>query len=422
MSYPIVISGKNDVTNTFLDITFQNKPEYFNGSVVVSDLQTEATYNTIATPTAILNPSPTVEDFKQRLLSDPVLSNKYKHIIESNDITDTPPNISVVLSNVKVDFYDYENGQRGALQLSINREIQVWAVMGLNGSHIALSSLTDQVIGGAPLGNKILQKVLTNYVLPSLKGQIENIQLPQLQDILGTDLNASIANFNIVNQQFSIDASVAGFHFADQSNKVKNVDDVSSGDIYGVIDGAIVNQIMKTKIPSITKPFNKSSSTAGFGAGIKGSMTFSNPSFSISGGQATATGNLSLSAQAGIKTLWWNWVPLPVPDTVVTIKVALKTSSTEASVEITGIDSIHVNIGNWPSILKPIESAIESLLDAIVSIFQGAISSAVSGISINLFSLPSTIPGTDIPAKLTFPSGGLSFNGSNVDATINVSM
>jgi hypothetical protein len=106
----------------------------------------------------------------------------------------------------------------------------------------------------------------------------------------------------------------------------------------------------------------------------------------------------------------------------VTIKVALKTSSTEASVEITGIDSIHVNIGNWPSILKPIESAIESLLDAIVSIFQGAISSAVSGISINLFSLPSTIPGTDIPAKLTFPSGGLSFNGSNVDATINVSM
>jgi hypothetical protein len=103
-----------------------------------------------------------------------------------------------------------------------------------------------------------------------------------------------------------------------------------------------------------------------------------------------------------------------------TVTLQLVTSGNQASLQLTGVQNISVNLGDWPGVLEPVESAIEGILNSVVSLFQGQVSSAVSGISVNLFTLPSTLPGTSLPAQLAFAPNGLNVTGGAVQALIQV--
>ena len=111
---------------------------------------------------------------------------------------------------------------------------------------------------------------------------------------------------------------------------------------------------------------------------------------------------------------------MSVPDSIAIVDFELETNGPGATLHLTGVEAISVTLGNWPTIFKPVENEIEALLDVVVNAFDGQISQAVNQVHVPLFSLPQSIPGTNIPANLSFAPSGLGFYEGSVQALILV--
>ena len=132
------------------------------------------------------------------------------------------------------------------------------------------------------------------------------------------------------------------------------------------------------------------------GAGIRATATLRFPTIALDGGSASVVAPLSFSVAGGIKTGFWTWVGIPVPDATAAIYVTPYTDAAkrEAGVRVTGLQRITVNI-NWPLILKPVGDTLAGFLTALLDLLHGTLSSALVGTQFEVFSFPAEWPRID---------------------------
>jgi|GEM_PF-5300960 len=418
-NYPVYAWGGSPVLNETFALYYQKDPTFLNQSQVVSELNAEFVGVCEEAPTVQLNPQTAAEVIEMFNKAYALGSTNAAFANVEKTLAD-PPNISLTMEKMKISIYDYESGTRGKLLGEDTFKIITYGIFAVDGSKLILNSLSSVVSGGTGGDSPLMQKVVNGYVLPAVTKRYSGITLPQFQNLFGSDLNASIASVAVSNQQFDVYANIAPTTFASQSLDSEITAEDADSIINAYVSGEAVQLIASKVMKPMSSPFSKESGGSFGGAGIKGTIYMGQPGISINGSSASASAPISISMEGGVKAFWnWVWVPLPVPDTNVVIDISLTDDGTNAYIEITGVQSIHVDLGDWPSVLKPVESAIEGLLDAVVGLFRGTISNAVSGTKLGLFSLPDVIPGMDVPADLTFNS--LGFANSGVQTAIEIS-
>jgi hypothetical protein len=175
-------------------------------------------------------------------------------------------------------------------------------------------------------------------------------------------------------------------------------------------------------VDPLSHTFNESGSKGPFGAGIKGTIKASTPMLEIKNGSAKASTTITFSSlKAGIKIpiKGWTWVDLPKPTVKLVVTHKLTSVQNKGVVELTGVDKLTVSF-NWPTVLKPVGTVLQTLLNGVLSLFKGLISQAVRGKKLQVFELPSKIPGTNIGATLSLVAGGFGYVKSSLRAIIRV--
>jgi hypothetical protein len=401
MSQPMTGYAGNDILNMALRLVYQREPQRFRGSGSVAAQGLQYTYQVTAAPTAVLGPG---------------ASGAPAH------------NLQFRMSAVRVVVTRTSDGRT---LYDVTYPMTAYVMLGLSGGRVSISSLSITVSGG---GDAVLQQVINSFVVPSLRTSLNSIALPQAANIFGTGLSASVQAANVVpagggQHALRVGAAFAGrtgIGAADAPGPADlarlNGGSATNAAMLGLVSAGAVNALVSTAVGPITDTFDKRASKLGFGAGIKGTIRASTPVIAISRGLGSAKTKVSISLEAGIRVplKGWTWVKVPVPDANVVVDMRLMTPNTRTgAVELTGVQSIKVNI-NWPSVLRPVGDLLEGLINGVLTLFRGKISAAVRGKRFNLFELPTTIPGTGIPATLSFAAGGLSFFGGSVRGLITV--
>jgi hypothetical protein len=277
----------------------------------------------------------------------------------------------------------------------------------------------------------LVTAVLNTQVMPKISGALANIPVPQLTNLFGTSLSASLRSGLVINgPALEVGARITGktrIAAADAPSpaNITSLNNSAATDamVIGMVSSSATNVLLKAILPPLSYAFDERASKAGFGAGIKGTIKATTPTLTVNGGNGKITTTVSFSGfKAGIDTpvSQWKWVSLSIPKATVVIKHTLKATDHMGVITLTEVESIKTAL-SWPSILKPVENLVEKLLDGILSLFRGRISNAVKNKSFRLFELPSTIPGTNLAAQLSFnASNGLGYYKSSVQALVRV--
>jgi hypothetical protein len=429
MGYPLYAYGDSNLLTLYFDLFYQSEPKFFNISQVIPVLEAKFSSLAGAAPSVQLNPiSP--QEFADMYNQSNALAADHPHFLKFSTDQRAPHNFSLTFDAVKIEIYDYKNGQQGSLIVSETFQITVYGLFSIYNEKLSMSGLTSKVTGGSGGDKPLVKKILDGYLLPGFAKRVQAVELPQFQDIFGTQLRAEIANVRIVEDLFyiylTIDRSSAaeidlgkGFDTEAQQLEKSSVD---SAVLTAAVTSGAVNTVVNALYSPITHSFKEKKSGSFGGAGVKGSFTMGKPFITIIGSSASASARVYMDVKGGIKLFWdWTWVSLPVPTSIVNISLSLTQSADRKTgfIRLTGVNDIKVNIGGWPSILKPIRKIIDDLLNRIANSFKGIINRALSGTQIELFTLPGEIPGTNIKANLSFDR--LAFMNSGVQALTRIS-
>jgi hypothetical protein len=257
--------------------------------------------------------------------------------------------------------------------------------------------------------------------------------LPQVQNIFDTKLSGGVGAGTVIPDSRG-DALLQAGAIVAGAWSLSSADDPSeatlealaassngSAAILGMISSDTINFVLPKLIGPQSMSFDKESTSAVAGVGARGTLYITSPAISVINGSASVTANVSTTLEVGMEVLgYWTWSPMAVPDSVATVDFELETDGQSATLHLTGVESISVTLGNWPSGFQAVENAIEELLDVVVNAFDDQISGALSQVHVPLFDLPQSIPGTNIPANLSFASNGLGFYQESVQALITV--
>lgn len=406
LSYPLLAYGGGDLAALFLNLFYQSNQNYFQGTGNVTEASMQYNYQATAAPTATLGPQGGT----------------------------TPHNVTINFSAIALQVYQLSNGQRGSEIINTTLPFTAYGTLGVTHGILSFTSLTV-VVDSSNFGDKIIQKMVTDYVLPSMQKLLESVTLPQLQNLFGSGISGGVEAVAIIpapNNDYvaQIGAVLSGggnpgnadsVSFNDLAVLNNNNADGKSATIMALVSQGTVNMLIANLLKPLKDPFDKRSKSHGWGAGARGTLYFNTPQIHVSGGRATASGRVSISLQIGVEGFGhWTWSSISVPDVNAVVDFVFESKDgINARLQLTGVESLKVDLGHWPKIFDPVKKTIEDILDAIIKDFQGLISKAVRGVNIKLFSLPDEIPGTNIKAQLSFASGGLGFYGSSVRAVIN---
>ncbi len=281
---------------------------------------------------------------------------------------------------------------------------------------------------------QIVVNIINSQVIPPLTATLLSIPLPQLSSFFGTGLSASISSGQVINGPAieigsrivgRIGVAVANVPPLAELQALNNGANANTATSIALVSDEAVNILIRNIFTDRSLNFDERGSKAGFGAGIKGRVHATTPRLQIVGGIATITTTISLShLEGGIRVpIWgWSWVDLPTPPNVtVQVNHTLSTSGNRAIITITGIDRISVNL-NFPSILSPVESVLESLINAVLRSFRGLLGDAIEGTRFEIFRLPSNILGNNLNVNLSFEQGGLRYFQHSIKAIFRVSI
>jgi hypothetical protein len=272
--------------------------------------------------------------------------------------------------------------------------------------------------------------VINSQVLPKIKQALDAIQLPQLNKIFGSSLSAKLQSGKVIGgPAFETGIRMSGKSGIKAANALPadliaalNSGSASNALVAGLVSGSAVNALMKELLGKLQESFNESAGKKGFYAGIKGTVHATTPVLNIENGVCRASTTLSFSGlKGGVKVplIKWKWIKLPSPKLDVVVVNALSAKGNKGILELKGVSSIKVDF-DWPKILKPVEKLAEKLVSKVLSRFKGKINNLVKGKKFELFSLPATIPGTNLGAKLSFDKNGLSYYKSSVRGLVRV--
>lgn len=303
----------------------------------------------------------------------------------------------------------------GRVAISQNR-------LSLTGMAVTTTStdLIDQLVVG----------IIDAQIIPKLSVALANIPIPQLTNIFGSSLSASLHTGTVISgPALEVGARITGKSgiAAADAPTVETITALNNGTaanalVVAMVSSSALNVLLKAVLPPLTSAFDERATGGGFGAGIKGTIKATTPVLTVTGGNGKITTTISFAGlKGGIDTPFtqWKWVALSAPTATVVIKHTLSAVGQVGVIKLTSVDQINVSL-NWPSILKPVEALAEKLLDSILSLFHDKISQAVRGKKFDLFELPATIPGTSLAATLRFDTNGLGYFKSSVRALIRI--
>jgi hypothetical protein len=347
--------------------------------------------------------------YSYEVLSAPVIT-----LIPNNNIK----NLNIAL-NVKIKVMQIPFDQNIPMQASARLALQN-NILSITNLSLTADNPADQLIVG----------IINTIVIPNLAASLASIPVPLLTGIFGPTLSAQITGLTILNNPaLEVRGKIAGTNInqiADTPTAANlnalNAGNHQSAKIIGVVVESAVNHLIKTLLPLLSHTFDKRASKIGFGAGIKGTIKASKPEMDISNGVGIAKTTITFSGlKGGIDTPLskWKWINLPSPAVTVTVKHLLKSTGNTGIIEIRGIDSFSVNFA-FPIILKPVELLLEGLFKGIFLIFKGIINNAIAGRKIEIFKLPTKVPGTNFNASLSFAPNGLSYQGKSVQGIVQV--
>lgn len=384
--------GGNNVINMVLKKYHTAKPNDFKGSGTTSGYK--YSYNVLNKPIATLKPA-------------------------------SVSNIEIRMGRVHIALIPV-SGQGPSLDKDL--AMKASGKIGISSGILSVISIKAE-IENPNLIEAILQGVINSQVIPKIQDTLKKVPLPQLQNLFGTGLSAQVRTGSVITgPAFEIGARIAGKAGIAAADKPASSDlttlnngSDNNASIIGVVSAGAVNYLIGKLIPPLSKNFNERGSKIGFGAGVKGTIKASTPVLKISAGNCTAYTTVSITLKAGIKVpiKGWTWVKIPVPNVKTGITNTLNTQGNKGVVTLTGVNSIKVSF-SWPSVLKPVESIVKSLLNGVLSLFKGTISKAVKGKKFEIFQLPTKIPGTNLSTSVSFLSNGLSYYKSSIKAIVRL--
>ena len=336
-------------------------------------------------------------------------------------------NVKITLSNVTIKVQD----RKGKIPtFERNVPMTVYGIVGITNGVLSFTSLTVEANNTNGI-DALIVGIINGQIIPRIQSALSGITLPQMQNIFGSSLSAAVQSGTVVSgPAIEINATINGAGTLRNANTpaaatITSLNNGSSSNakIIGMVHQDALNVLIPRLIPVLSSTFSKTASAPfGFAAGISGTVSASTPVISINNGAGSASTRVSISNfRAGVKDpiSGWHWVPIPVPSVDVVVTNSLSTQGNKGILTLTGVGNLSVVL-NWPTILGPVQAVVTSLLNAVLNLFKGQISNAVSGKKFTLFELPARIPGTTLPATLGFPASGLSYVGKSVQAIIRV--
>lgn len=317
----------------------------------------------------------------------------------------------------------------GGLNFNSNVPMLATATLAVSQGIVSLTNLRVSTASTNPI-DRVVVGIINTQVIPQVAAALAGIPVPQLTNLFGSSLSANLRTGRVIaGPALEMGARLSGTSGigAADAPAAATLSSLNSGSATNALAAALVssgavNVLIKALIPPLSEAFDKRGSKAGFGAGIKGTIKASTPVLAISGGSGKATTTISFSGLKGgirVPIKGWTWVSLPSPSPKVVVTNALSVSGRSGILTLTGVSSITVSF-SWPSVLKPVGSVLKSLINGILSLFRNRISNAVKGKKFTLFTLPTTIPGTNLGATLSFASGGLAYFKGSVQALVRI--
>jgi hypothetical protein len=317
----------------------------------------------------------------------------------------------------------------GGLNFNANVPMLATATLAVSQGIISLTNLKVTTTSANPIDRAIVA-IINTQIIPQISAVLAGIPVPQLTNLFGSGLSASLRTARVIaGPALELGAGITGRSGigAADAPAAATLASLNNGSATNALAAALVssgavNVLIKALIPPLSESFDNRGSKAGFGAGIKGTIKATTPVLAISGGSGEATTTISFSGLKGgirIPVKGWTWVSLPSPSPKVVVTNTLSVSGRSGILTLTGVSSITVSL-NWPSVLKPVGDVLKTLLNGILSLFRGKISNAVKGKKFTLFTLPTTIPGTNLAASLSFAQGGLGYMKGSVQALVRM--
>lgn len=384
--YPIYVVSDDHFLTQFLRWVYQSEPDYFNYSKVIGWLREEYTVNVKQPPTLKLSPPLTAE---------------------------TPSaNVLIQLSAVEIGNYNYDRGQQGATIDSATFDIGLSGTLEVVDSQLTLGQLKAKVTGGNWLDTSILSSIL-KYVLPELEKRVQAIPLPQLQQVVGTSLTTSLNDIKIEGNCLHVGADVRETVTSVVADRGGSSDgrltlpqgDETTGYLAIAAHEQVVNRLIDTMLPRLQKQFEEVDGDDFNAIGIKAQVDLTLPTVTLNEQSISGTITIATQLQGGLKLMGeWTWMDIPVATSQASLvaDIAKSPDGTTVLLRFRQLKNIALALPLLPPLLESAREPLAQLLNAVASAFKDDISAALKTVEIPLFTLPATVPGTDIPADLQF--------------------
>ncbi len=282
-----------------------------------------------------------------------------------------------------------------------------------------------QVTMNAGILSALAQQAMDQGVLPGVRAALRSVPIPQLNDAFGDGLDARVREGEVVaGPVLRIGARMGtrGMPDADDlpmADRPALVDDgAPSARMAAMVCAAAVNALLDEHTPRLRHTERRILANA---AGVRASFSATTPTLRIVNGAGTATTRISTTLSAGINIPFfgWRWGSVAVPDVVVAVAHTLVAAGSNADVRLGQVSAINVVL-DLPGWLGPVAGAIRGAVNGIANAFRGVINTIINGRRITVYQLPDVLPGTHLPARLTFVAGGLRYVGGSLRTIIRV--
>lgn len=321
----------------------------------------------------------------------------------------TEGNIALHFNNVSLAIYAYRDNQRGELKNTIPVQVTVTGTLGLNGQNLSLTGL--KASGNGKLDEKAAA-MMNETMVPQFQAQTANIPLPDFTKVVGQPV--SLTGLAVENNRVQVFAQI-GSSGDSPTLPTANPDFPA---ITASISGGVINQLAGGQFPGEHARAGDQNSSMGFGYKANAWAEAKNPQVFINNGEGLGTLHVAAGASGGIQAFGqWLEHGISVGTNTPPLNLRLVNTGTSIIVKVYLNGTISFNFG-LPDVLEKVAGSILSVIQPLATVITNAVNSGLNNITINAFTLPTTIPGTDFPATLSFAEAG--FQGNSVQAVIRV--
>ena len=321
-------------------------------------------------------------------------------------------NMALHFDRVSLRIYEHSDGKRGALKNTLPVKVAVTGTLGLNGQNLGLTGL--KATGSGRLDERAA-KIMNQQVIPQFQAQVAKIPLPDFSKVVGLPL--TFTGLNVVNNRIELFANI-GNTAGSPSFPSPNP---SFPAIIAGISSGVISQLASSKFPGANESVRDGHKGWAGEWEASAHAKANKPQVQISNGRGFGSIHVEAGAAAGLKLPFSDWIRPGITVGVRTPPLSLRLDKTNHGKQIIVKVYLDGKLGldfELPGPLKPVGDAILGVFQPLVTLITNAINTGLNQITINAFSLPGQIPGTPIPANLTFQE--TVFKGNAVVAVIKV--